>query len=98
MNNILNEINAQLSVQRLFIKSGGLSIIDVSVIETNKCRPNKNKDAEAIQVPEVEWNVKAGTDGKIMGTYCIKVYLSVDEDEFIKRGSLRHAMYMNQSD
>ncbi|MCD8512315.1 MAG: IS5 family transposase [Nitrincola sp.] len=84
MNDLLNEINAQLSEQGLFIKSGGVSIIDASVIEANQCRPNKNKDGQSTQDPEAEWNVKAGSDGKIKSTYGFKAHLNVDEDGFIK--------------
>ena len=40
MDKRLKEINQQLADQGLYIKSGGVSIIDASVIEAQQCRPN----------------------------------------------------------
>ena len=40
MDKLLSEINAQLSSQGLYIKSGGASIVDASVVEAKQCRPN----------------------------------------------------------
>ncbi len=65
LNDLLNEINLQLSEQGLSIKSGGVSIVDASVIEANQRCPNKNKESLSTQDTEAEWNVKAGSDGKI---------------------------------
>jgi transposase, IS5 family len=84
MDNLLNEINEQLTGQGLLIKSGGVSIVDASVIEAKQCRPNKDKDGNATQDPEAAWNVKAGSDGKRKSTYGYKAHINVDEDGFIK--------------
>jgi len=40
MDKLLSEINAQLSSRGLYIKSGGASIVDASVVEAKQCRPN----------------------------------------------------------
>ena len=84
MDKLLNEINQQLSDQGAFIKSGGVSIVDASVIEAKQCRPNKDKDGQSTQDPEANWNVKAGSDGKRKNTYCYKAHMNVDEDGLIK--------------
>jgi len=85
MNELLSEINQQLSEQGLYIRSGEVSIVDASVIEANQCRPNKRKDGSSTQDPEAEWNVKAGSDGKRKSTYGYKAHINVDEDGFIKK-------------
>jgi IS5 family transposase len=84
MDELLSEINAQLSEQELYIKSGEVSIVDASVIEAKNCRPNKNKAGDSTQDPEAHWNVKAGSDGKRKSTYGYKAHVNVDEDGFIK--------------
>jgi len=84
MEKLLNEINDQLTDQGLYIKSGGVSIIDASVIEAQQCRPNKDKDDQSTQDPEAQWNVKAGSDGKRKSTYGYKAHMNVDEDGLIK--------------
>ena len=80
MGKLLNEINQQLTDQGLYIKSGGVSIIDASVIEAPQCRPNKGKDGQPTQDPEADWNVKTGSDGKRKSTYGYKAHINVDED------------------
>lgn len=84
MEDLLNEINTQLSEQSLYIKSGEVSIVDASVIEAKQCRPNKDKDGNSTQDPDAGWNVKAGSDGKRKSTYGYKAHINVDEDGFIK--------------
>lgn len=84
MNELLNEINAQLSEQGLYIKSGKVSIVDASVIRAKQCRPKIGRSGHSTQDPEVQWNVKADSDGKRKSTYGYKAYLNVDEDGFIK--------------
>jgi len=84
MDKLLNEINQQLTDQGLYIKSGGVSIIDASVIEAQQCRPNKGKDGQPTQDPEAAWNVKTGSDGKRKNTYGYKAHMNVDEDGLIK--------------
>jgi hypothetical protein len=54
---VLGEVNDQLSNEGLYIKSGGISIVDKSVIEAKQCRPNKDKNSVSTQVPEAKWNV-----------------------------------------
>lgn len=84
MNLLLQDINDQLSEKGLYIKTGGVSIVDASVIEANRCRPKKSKDGGSTQDPEAAWNVKAGSDGKRKSTYGFKAHMNVDEDGFIK--------------
>jgi IS5 family transposase len=84
MDSLLNEINNQLANQGLFIRSGGVSIIDASVIEAKQCRPNKDKDGNSTQDPDAAWNVKTASDGKRKSTYGYKAHINVDEDGFIK--------------
>jgi hypothetical protein len=49
-----SEINSQLSSQELYIKSGGVSIVDASVIEANQCWPNKDTNGKSTQDPEMQ--------------------------------------------
>ena len=84
MEKLLQEINAQLVEQGLYIKSGGVSIVDASVIEAKQCRPNKDKEGNSTQDPEAGWNVKSGSDGKRKSTYGYKAHINVDEDGFVK--------------
>jgi IS5 family transposase len=84
MEPLLQEINDQLIEQGLYIKSGGVSIVDASVIEAKQCRPNKTKSGGSTQDPDADWNVKRGSDGKRNSTYGFKAHLSVDEDGLIK--------------
>ena len=58
MASLLAEINRQLSIQRLYIHAGEISIIDASVIQAQRNRPNKDKDGTNTQDPEAGWNVK----------------------------------------
>ncbi len=84
MDACLGEINTQLSEQGLYIQSGGVSIVDASVIEAKQCRPHKNQEGHSTQDPEAGWNVKAGSDGKRKSTYGYKAHINVDEAGFIK--------------
>lgn len=84
MDDLLSDINDQLSEQGLYIKPGGVSIVDASVIEAKQCRPNKGKGGDSTQDPEADWNVKAGSDGKRKSTYGYKAHINVDEDGLIK--------------
>jgi len=84
MEGLLSEINEQLSEKGLYIKSGEVSIIDASVIEANRCRPNKNENGHSTQDPEADWNVKTASDGKRKSTYGFKAHINVDEDGLIK--------------
>lgn len=84
MEKLLEEINTQLVEQGLYIKSGGVSIVDASVIEAKQCRPNKDKEGNSTQDPEAGWNVKSGSDGKRKSTYGYKAHINVDEDGFVQ--------------
>ena len=84
MEALLQEINVQLLEKGLYIKSGGVSIVDASVIEAKQCRPNKDKKGNSTQDPEAKWNVKSGSDGKRKSTYGYKAHINVDEDGLIK--------------
>jgi IS5 family transposase len=81
---LLNEVNAQLHQKGLLIKHGSVSIIDASVIEAQRARPNKDKDGNNIQDPEAAWHVKTAANGKKTSTYGYKAHINVDEDGFIK--------------
>lgn len=84
MNVLLNEINAQLSEQGLYIKLGEVSIVDASVIEAKQCRPNKGKDGSATQDSDAAWNVKTASNGQRKNTYGYKAHINVEEDGLIK--------------
>jgi len=81
---LLGEINEQLAEKSLFIKTGSISIVDASVIQAQRNRPNKNKDGNNTQDPEADYSVKAGSDGKLDTTYGFKAHVNVDEDGFVK--------------
>lgn len=81
---LLVEVNRQLNQKGLLIKQGSVSIIDASVIEAQRARPNKGKDGKTTQDPEADWNVKTAANGKKTSTYGFKVHINVDEDGFIK--------------
>jgi IS5 family transposase len=81
---LLAEINRQLSIQELYIRAGEISIIDASVIQAQRNRPNKDKDGNNTQDPGASWNVKQGSDGKRKSIYGFKAHANVDEDGFIK--------------
>ena len=84
MDTLLHEINVQISNKGLYVKSGEVSIVDASVIEANRNRPNKGKDGQNTQDPKASWNVKAGSDGKRKSTYGFKAHMNVDENGFVK--------------
>jgi len=54
MDKLLNEINQQLTDQGLYIRPGGVIIIDASVIEAQQCRPKKGKGGQSTQDPEAD--------------------------------------------
>lgn len=81
---LLREINEQLAEKSLFIKAGAISIVDATVIQANRNRPNKDKHGNSTQDSEATYNVKAGSDGKIKTTYGFKAHVNVDEDGFVK--------------
>ena len=85
MDTLLDAVNEQLSEQGLYLKSGEVSIVDASVIEANQCRPHQGKDGKPTQDTDADWNVKAGSDGKVKSTYGFKAHINVDEDGFIKK-------------
>lgn len=81
---LLAEINRQLSLQGLYIRAGEISMVDASVIQAQRNRPNKDKHGNSTQDPEADYNVKQGSDGKRKTTYGFKAHINVDEDGFIK--------------
>ena len=81
---LLSEVNRQLSLQGLYIRAGEISIVDASVIQAQRNRPNKDKEGKTTQDPEANYNVKQGSDGKRKTTYGFKAHANVDEDGFIK--------------
>jgi len=81
---LLMEINRQLSVQGLLIKTGEISIVDATVIEAKQCRPRKNAKGDNTQDKEAGYNVKVAATGKKTTTYGYKAHVNSDEDGFIK--------------
>lgn len=81
---LLTEINEQLSEKSVYIKNGEISIVDASVIQAQRNRPNKGVDGENTQDPEAGYSVKAGADGKVKTTYGFKAHVNVDEDGIVK--------------
>lgn len=81
---ILAEINEQLAEKSLYIKAGAISIVDASVIQAQRNRPNKDKSGNKTQDPEASYNVKTASDGKRKTTYGFKAHVNVDEDGFVK--------------
>lgn len=81
---LLKVINAQLAERSLSIKAGSISIVDASVIQAQRNRPNKTADGRSTQDPEAAYSVKAGSDGKVSMTYGYKAHVNVDEDGFVK--------------
>ena len=84
MERLLEEVNQQLCEHGLSIKSGEVSIVDVSMVEAKQSRPNKGKDGGSTQDKEADWNVNKASDGKRTSTYGFKAHLNVDEDGLIK--------------
>jgi IS5 family transposase len=85
---LLMEINDQLVKQGLMIRCGEVSIIDASVIQAQRNRPNKNKKGDNTQDAQAAYNVKTASDGQKKTTYGFKVHMNVDEDGFIKAQEL----------
>lgn len=84
MARLLKAINEQLAEQGLYIRTGGVSIVDASVIEAKQCRPKRGHGGDNTQEPEANWNVKAGSDGQRKSTSGYKAHANVDEDGFIQ--------------
>jgi transposase, IS5 family len=84
LDTLLAEVNRQLSVKGLYIKTGEVSIVDATVIEAKQSRPRKGKDGENTQDSEAGYNVKVAANGKTTSTYGYKAHVNVDEDGFIK--------------
>ncbi|MDE3020775.1 MAG: transposase [Pseudomonadota bacterium] len=61
---LLNQLNAQLAEAGLRIRSGQISIMDVSVLTASRNRPDKTADGRSTLDPEAAYNVKAGSDGQ----------------------------------
>jgi IS5 family transposase len=81
---LLKVINDQLAEHSVLIKAGSISIVDASVIQAQRHRPNKDNDGNSTQDPEAAYSVKAGADGKVSVTYGFKAHVNVDEDGFVK--------------
>jgi hypothetical protein len=59
-------------------------MVDASVIQAQRNRPNKDKHGNSTQDPEADYNVKQGSDGKRKTTFGFKAHINVAEDGFIK--------------
>lgn len=81
---LLKEINDQLAEKSLYVKSGAISIVDASVIQAQRNRPNKDKHGNNTQDPDAGYNVKISADGKLKTTYGFKAHVNVDEDGFVQ--------------
>jgi transposase, IS5 family len=81
---LLAEVNRQVSGQRLFIKTGKISIVDATAIEAKQNRSCQNANGEITQDSEAGHNVKVAANGKKTSTYGFKVLINPDEDGFIK--------------
>lgn len=81
---ILAEINEQLAEKSLYIKAGTISIVDASVMEAQRNRPQRDKNGNNTQDPEAAYNVKTASNGKQKTTYGFKAHVNVDEDGFVK--------------
>ena len=81
---LLKEINDQLAEKSVYVKTGAISIVDASVIQAQRNRPNKDKNGNNTQDPEAGYNVKIGSDGKPKTTYGFKAHVNVDEDGFVQ--------------
>jgi transposase, IS5 family len=81
---LLGQINDQLASRGLYIKRGAISIVDASVIQAQRNRPNKNQHGVNTQDSEAGYSVKAGADGKTKSTYGYKAHVNVDEDGLVK--------------
>ena len=77
------EINQQLGAHNLIIQTGGVSIIDASVIEAKNSRPKQNKAGQNTQDADARYTTKCGSDGKRKTTYGYKLHANSDEDGFI---------------
>jgi transposase, IS5 family len=82
---MLSQLNRQLGEAGLLIRTGQISIIDASVIEAQRARPNKGVHGNNTQDPEAAWNVKTAANGKKTSTYGFKAHLNVEEDGFINQ-------------
>jgi IS5 family transposase len=51
LGSLLAEINRQLSIQGVYISAGEISIVDASVIQAQRNRPNKDKEGNNTQHP-----------------------------------------------
>jgi len=80
---LLLQLNSQIAEAGLLIRSGQISIIDASVIEAQRHRPNKGVDGNNTQDKEAGYSVKASSDGKQKTTYGFKAHINVEEDGFI---------------
>ena len=76
---LFTEINQQLAAHNLIIQTGGVSIIDASVIEANNSRPKKGKGGKNTQDKEASYTSKRGSAGKQKTTYGYKLDANSDE-------------------
>ena len=81
---LLLEIQDQLAQKSLFIQHGSISIVDASVIEAQRCRPNKDKNGNNTQDQAAGYTSKIFADGQKKSCYGFKAHLNVDEDGFVK--------------
>jgi IS5 family transposase len=84
MEKISNEFNDQLAEKSLYVKTGAISIVDASVLQAQRNRPNKDKHGNNTQDPDAGYNVKISSEGKHKTTDGFKAHVNVDEDGFVQ--------------
>jgi len=82
---LFKSINISLQKKKLKLNKGSVSIIDASVVEAQRCRPNKDKDGKTTQDSDASWNVKVNAKGKRESTYGFKAHINSDEDGFVQK-------------
>ena len=83
LDQLLAEVNAQLTAKSIIIQSGQVSIIDATVVEAHQSRPHKHKDGRSTQDAEAGWSVKQKPDGTMRAVYGYSIHANCDEDGFI---------------
>jgi IS5 family transposase len=59
------------------MKAGTISIVDASVIQAQRSRPNKDRNGNNTQDPDGDYNVKTASDGKRITTYGFNAHVNL---------------------
>lgn len=79
---LLLSINEQLWKQGLRVKEG-VSIVDATVVEAQRCREKKNKKGESTVDQESSYSVKCGSRGKQEVKRGYKMHVNVDKAGYV---------------